>query len=149
MAVSRPFLLIFSPFFRCFRRLDARNPVSGTKRQGGGSATVQNGRQKSVRRRSLKGWAVPSLQPAVAVGCGAEYAARHRLGPTPALQPVDKVRVGHVTERVGVGRQAVRLALDHVVAVPTPGNINVNLGVLARHFSTVTDRCFRVLVPVS
>ena len=34
-----------------------------------------------------------------------------------------------------------RLAADDVVAaVPTPRNIYVNLGVLARRFSTVTDR---------
>ena len=33
--------------------------------------------------------------------------------------------------------------------VPTPVNIDVNLGVFARRFSAVTDRFFRVLVPVS
>ena len=33
--------------------------------------------------------------------------------------------------------------------VPTPGNIYVNLGFFARRFSTVTDRFFRVLAPVS
>ena len=55
MAVSRPLLLVFSPFFRCSLRLGARNPESGTKGPGGGSVTVQNGRQKSGRRRSLKG----------------------------------------------------------------------------------------------
>ena len=59
MAVSRPFFLIFSPFFRCFLRLDVRNPESGAKRPGAGSVTVQNGRQKSGRRRSLEEWTVP------------------------------------------------------------------------------------------
>ena len=58
MAVSRPFLLVFSPFFRGYLRLDARNPASGTNGPGAGSVTVRNGRQKSGRRRSLEEWAV-------------------------------------------------------------------------------------------
>ena len=58
MAVSRPFWTLFSPFFRCFIRLDVRNPASGAKRPGPSSVTVQNGRQKSGRRRSLEEWAV-------------------------------------------------------------------------------------------
>ena len=58
MAVSRPFWTLVSPLFRCFIRLDARNPASGAKRPGAGSVTVQNGRQKSGRRRSLEEWDV-------------------------------------------------------------------------------------------
>ena len=49
--MSRPFLLVFSPFFRCYLRLDARNPESGTRRQGVGCLTAQNGRQKSGRSK--------------------------------------------------------------------------------------------------
>eukprot|EP01045_Picozoa_sp_COSAG04_P006959 COSAG04_NODE_353_length_16071_cov_8.722514_4_plen_136_part_00 len=48
---------IFAPFFLVLSRFspsDARIPESGTKRPGGGSVTVQNGRQKSGRRRSLE-----------------------------------------------------------------------------------------------
>ena len=53
----RPYLAhfcpVFSRFFRGFLRLDARIPESGTKRPGGGSVTVENGRGKSGRRRPI------------------------------------------------------------------------------------------------
>ena len=55
MAVSRPFLLIFPPFFRCSLRLGARNPGSGTKRPGVGSATAENGAPKAWSPPFLKG----------------------------------------------------------------------------------------------
>ena len=49
------FLLVFSPFFRCSLRLDARIPESGTRRPGAGCVTVENGRGKSGRRRPILG----------------------------------------------------------------------------------------------
>ena len=48
----------FFSFFRGFLRLEARIPESGAKRPGAGSVTVQNGRNKSGRRRSLEEWTV-------------------------------------------------------------------------------------------
>ena len=47
---------IFARFFAVFSlfKKSARIPESGTKGQGGSSVTVQNGRQKSGRRRSLE-----------------------------------------------------------------------------------------------
>ena len=52
---SRPFLPRFFSFFRGFLHLDARIPESGTRRPGGGSVTVENGRGKSGRRRPILG----------------------------------------------------------------------------------------------
>ena len=49
-----PIFAHFSAIFSRFLRLDARNPESGARRPGAGCVTVQNGRQKSGRRRSLE-----------------------------------------------------------------------------------------------
>ena len=49
------FFAVFSPFFRCFLRRDARIPESGSKRPGAGCVTVENGRGKSGRRRPILG----------------------------------------------------------------------------------------------
>ena len=49
-------MLVFSPFFRCSLRLDARIPESGTRRPGAGSATVQNGCQKSGSPPTYSWW---------------------------------------------------------------------------------------------
>ena len=50
-----PIVLVCSPLFRCLLRFDAMIPESGTKRPGGGCATVRNGRGKSGRRRPILG----------------------------------------------------------------------------------------------